>query len=201
MAATRARPGIRVRTRSVKYGCIRTRSHSALVRSPAFDQIWFDTPSRPTSWRCPARRTASVSWAGKPEPVGGGCGEGGDDARVSERKGTLQIGEVPDRRQQRVDGGFVEPDLGVGRDRQCQCPRIVRRCREEFVGVPGERIDDGRIEVSTASAAAPWPPRLRHRTCGGAPRRCRRAGPPSSRSGSPSPPRRWAVPLRRSARR
>ena len=47
--------------RSVRYGCMRTRSHSPGPSGPALSQIEFEIPSRPRSCASPARRSVRTS--------------------------------------------------------------------------------------------------------------------------------------------
>ena len=52
--------------RSVRYGYIRTRSHSPALSGPGRSQIEFDTPSRPNPCTNPARRSISTCSGGSP---------------------------------------------------------------------------------------------------------------------------------------
>ena len=52
--------------RSVRYGYIRTRSHSPALSGPGRSQIEFDTPSRPKPCTSPARRSSGTSAGGSP---------------------------------------------------------------------------------------------------------------------------------------
>ena len=53
--------------RSVRYGCIRTRSHSPAPSGPRLSQIAFETPSRPRSCTRPARRSVQHVVLGQSE--------------------------------------------------------------------------------------------------------------------------------------
>ena len=53
--------------RSVRYGCMRTRSHSPAPSGPGLSQIEFDTPSRPKPCTRPARRSVRTSPRRQPE--------------------------------------------------------------------------------------------------------------------------------------
>ena len=89
--------------RSVRYGCMRTRSHSPAPSGPRLSQIAFDTPSRPKSCTRPARRSVRTSPSDSPSCVAGLSGQLGDRARVAEGVRRLQVDEVRDRQQRRVE--------------------------------------------------------------------------------------------------
>ena len=86
------------------------------------------------------------------ELYGGRSGERGHVARVPERERALEVDEVADRGQHLVEAGSVQPDLGVGGDRQRPVPGVVPGGREERLGIGREGVDDGRVEVAAAPA-------------------------------------------------
>ena len=68
--------------RSVRYGCIRTRSHSPAPSGPGLSQIEFETPSRPKPCTSPARRSVRTCSGGSPS-CSRPLGQLGDGARVA----------------------------------------------------------------------------------------------------------------------
>ena len=140
------------------------------------------------SWRCPARRTAATSAAGRPSVYGGRLGERGHVAGVPEREWALEVDEVADGGQQGVEAGLVQPGLGVGGDATAPGPTGRRPA-------PGRAPRASAVKAST-TVGSRWPPRrllaIAIAPCDAvhpldAPRPRRRAGPPASRSGCPSP--------------
>ena len=96
------------------------------------------------------------------ELYGGRLGERGHVARVPERERALEVDEVADRGQHLVEAASVQPDLGVGCDRQRPVPGIVSGGREERLGIGvkasttvGSRWPPRRL---LAIATAPWTP-------------------------------------------
>ena len=152
--------------RSVRYGCRRTRSHSPGPSGPRLSQIAFETPSRPKSCTRPARRSVAprARAARAARPLGG---ELGDGARVAERVRRLQVDEVRDRQQRRVELLVGERDrerrLGVdhgvpGADRVEVGEQLGRLGVDE---VAERRDRTGRRARSRASARAASTPPMR----------------------------------------
>ena len=69
MAASGASAGDWLSMRWVKYGCIRTRSHSPAPSGPGLSLIELEMPSRPNPCTRPARRSDAISLAGKPSTL------------------------------------------------------------------------------------------------------------------------------------
>ena len=90
--------------RSVKYGCIRTRSHSPAPSGPGLSQIEFDTPSRPKSWTSPARRSVVHLVRRQPElRAAAPAASSATAPRVAERVRRLEVDEVGDRLERGVE--------------------------------------------------------------------------------------------------
>ncbi len=89
--------------RPVRYGCIRTRSHSPTASGPALSQMPFDTPSRPNPWTRPARLRVRTSPSSSPSSAPGRGSQFGDGPGVAERERRLEIDVVGDRQQCRVE--------------------------------------------------------------------------------------------------
>ena len=67
-------------------------------------------------------------------------------------KGHLRSTKSPIAVSRASRPGVVQPGLGVGGDGERSLPRVVAGRREERVGIRGERVDDGRVEVTAAPA-------------------------------------------------
>src|SRR3954453_10711585 len=89
--------------RSVRYGWMRTRSHSPAPSGPRLSQIEFETPRRPRPCTRPARRSVRTVLSGAPDCAPAWAGEVGDRAGVAERVGRLEVDEGGDRQQRRVE--------------------------------------------------------------------------------------------------
>ena len=138
---------------------MRTRSHSPAPSGPRLSQIEFETPRRPRPCTRPARRSVRTSLSEAPSLRARLRGEVGDRAGVAERVRRLEVDEVGDRQQRRVEA--------LAREHH----------RERRLGldhrVPGPRPSRGRRGSSSASA---------HRACRPAPGRTAR--PPRLRASS-----------------
>ena len=175
--------------RSVRYGCIRTRSHSPAPSGPRLSQIAFETPSRPRSCTRPARRSVRTSSVGEPEPrAAASAASSRDRPRVAERVRRLQIDEVRDRQQRRVEPLAREHDgerrLGVDH----RVPGLDRvEAREDHLGLGAHQLGQRGIELLAGArrARAPSPPRRRRR--GARPRRTPPAARAATAIGTSSP--------------
>ena len=175
--------------RSVRYGCRRTRSHSPAPSGPRLSQIAFETPSRPRSCTRPARRSVRTSSSGSPSCRPRLGRELGDRARVAERVRRLEVDEVRDRQQRRVEALAGQHDrerrLGVdhrvpGADRVEPAEDRRRRRRRRASASAGSNCLPLR---SPRERRRPRRPRRR----GARPRRTRRAARAAPRAGSSSP--------------
>ena len=173
--------------RSVRCGCIRTRSHSPAVSGAGLSQMLLDTPSRPKPATRPARRSVSHVVGGQPEL----------DARPG-RRGRRAAAEWPSvygdlRSTKRAIAASAVVALRRRQPhRQCRLavdhrvPRIeLVDAVEDLVDVAGEQLARGRDRTAWPIGARPPRRRRRPRRCGAPPRRTRPAGRCATRPGSP----------------
>ena len=177
--------------RSVRYGCMRTRSHSPAPSGPGLSQIAFDTPSRPKSCTSPARRTACAPRpAGRPRSRRGRGGELGDRACMPERVRRLQVDEVGDREQRVVDLVAGQHDARARARRRSplrQVPTVVEAVESSSRRARTTMSASAGSNCVPAAVAGERRPRRRRRRRGGRPRRTRPAARSAPRPGSCSP--------------
>ena len=171
---------------------------------PGLSQIAFDTPSRPKSCTSPARRSVRTLALGEPEPRAGRGGEVGDRARVAERVRRLEVDEVRDRRQRRVELARRRARRRAPARRRSPRPRCRRASRPPRIVVGVGAQQRARAPGSNClprALAGERRRRRRRRRRGGRPRRTPRAARSAPRSGSPRPRARPASRGRPTARR
>ena len=175
--------------RSVRYGCIRTRSHSPAPSGPRLSQIAFETPSRPKSCTSPRGAASASPLAAARAAPAASAASSATALRVAERVRRLQVDEVRDREQRRVELLARQRDgerrLGVDHG----VPRAdARRGRRGSSSASRTRSrDERRVELAgrRACARAPSPPRRRRP--GARPRRTRASCASRAATGIASP--------------
>ena len=148
--------------RSVRYGAIRTRSHSPGPSGPGLSQIALETPSRPRSWTSAARRSVRASSSGRPSRLRRRRRELRDRARVPERVRRLEVDEVarPRAAPRRSARPTARPRARARRrsprprSRRRRGPRAARPRRR------GPERREGGVELAAAAPARELPGRL-----------------------------------------
>ena len=175
--------------RSVRYGCMRTRSHSPAPSGPRLSQIAFDTPSRPKSCTSPARRSVRTSPSGEPE-LRRRPPRRARRPRASGRACTATSGRRSSR-SPRAPRRTARPrarraSAGSASITASQVPTASRPSRIAS-GVGADERGERRVELLARALAARAPSPRRRRRRGARPRRTRRAARSAPRSGRPRP--------------
>ena len=156
----------------MRYGCIRTRSHSPAPSGPRLSQMAFDTPRRPRPWTSPGppeRPDLGLRSAPALAPAAAASSE---TARAwPSVYGRLEVDEVGDGQQRRVELRLAEatPSAGSAPITASQVlpasspSRIVSALRTERSGQDGVELRPGPLvgQRHRRSGAA---------RCGGPPR-------------------------------
>ena len=161
VTASGARAGACARTRSVRYGCRRTRSRSSAVSGPGAlpDRVGHADATDVVDERGPAHGRHGVIVETK--TPGGGFGEVGHAGRVPEGPRRLEVREVCDGAADRIELllAYVAPGRRLGGERRL--PRLVQvgqqlsrgatehRGERRVVGRTGPSVHDGDRRLET----------------------------------------------------